>query len=105
MERLIAFVSVFMTHLGIVLTQSPPGPVIENTPVTFTCVATNIEPSHHLEWTVGGKIVHCADKGGEKRSTYPLTADKNFNGKEVQCYVKENPSLKDTMTLDVRGEY
>ena len=89
------------------MTQFPPGPVIRNTPVTFTCMATNLEPSHHLEWTVGGEVKY-TDKVGNtmvKRSVFELMADKHFNGKEVQCYVKEIPGLQDTITLDVRGEF
>ena len=82
---------VFSTLTDIILTQSPPGPVFENTKVTFTCEAT-IQESQNLIWTVDGAPIDATaeeminNKQG-KRSVLKLTITKALKGKAVECYV------------------
>ena len=96
----------------ILMTQSPSGPVSENTEVTFTCVTDEAEPTADVVWRVDGNTRSSDSDSTEegmyntqnKRSVLMLTVDKTLNNKKVECHVSGKSAVRDTNTLDVRCE-
>ena len=92
------------------MTQSPSGPVSENTEVTFTCVTDEAEPTADVVWNVGGNTRSSDSDSTEegmyntqkRRSVLTVRVDRTLNNKKVVCYVSGKSAIKYTKTLDVR---
>ena len=91
------------------MTQSPSGPVLENTEVTFTCVTDEAEPTADVVWSVDGNPRSSdsdTTEGGmyntqKRRSVLTVRVDRKLNNKKVECHVSVKSAVKDTGTLDV----
>ena len=94
------------------MTQSPSGPVSENTELTFTCVTDEAEPTADVMWSVDGNTRSSDSDSTEdgmyntqkRRSVLTVRVDKTLNNKEVECYVSGNTQATDSIMLDVRCE-
>ena len=93
----------------ITMTQSPSGPVSENTEVTFICVTDEAEPTADVVWSVDGNTRSSDSDSTEKgmynaqkrRSVLTVRVDRTLNNKKVECHVSGKSAVKDTRTLDV----
>ena len=94
------------------MTQSPSGPVSENTEVTFTCVSDEAEPTADVMWSIDGNTRSSDSDSTEegmynalkRRSVLTVRVDRTLNNKEVECYVSGNTQATDSIMLDVRCE-
>ena len=92
------------------MTQSPSGPVSENTEVTFTCVTDEAEPTADVVWSVDGNTRSSDNDSTEKgmyntqkrRSVLTVRVNRTLNNKDVECHVSGEPAVNDSKTLDVR---
>ena len=96
---------------GILLSQHPPGPVLENTEVAFTCLTYKIKPPINLVWKLGEKESSDGDtinerwpSSEEKEGVLILRLNKAMNNQVVQCYVREKPKVKDALTLKFKSK-
>ena len=95
------------------MTQSPSGPVSENTEMTFTCVTDEAEPTADVVWSVDGNTRSSDSDSTEegmyntqkRRSVLTVRVNRSLNKKKVECYVSGKSAIKDTKTLDVRCMY
>ena len=91
------------------MTQSPSGPVSENTEVTFACVTDEAKPPADVMWSIGGYIRSSDSDSTEegmyntqkRRSVFFVRVDRTLNNKKVECHVSGKSAVKDTQTLDV----
>ena len=94
------------------MTQSPSGPVPENTDVIFTCVTDEAEPMADVVWRVDGNTRSSATasslegiyKTQKKRSVLAINVVRTLNNKKVECYVSGKSAVTDSITLDVTCE-
>ena len=98
---------------GIILTQSPPGTLLENTEVTFTCEVDEAPPNADVIWTIGQKVRNSTMEHKTEwinnlqrlKSVLTIFANKSLNNTTVECHLSENPEISDSLTLKVRCEY
>ena len=96
----------------ITMTQSPSGPLPENTDVIFTCVTDEAEPTADVVWSVDGNTRTSATDFTEegmyntqkKRSVLAINVVRTLNNKKVECNVSGKLAVRDTITLDVTCE-
>ena len=106
------FIFLLVSASDISMTQSPSGPVSENTEVTFTCVTDEAEPTADVVWSVDGNTRSSDSDSTEegmyntqkKRSVLTVRVDRTLNNKEVECYLSGSSAVRDTKKLDVRCE-
>ena len=91
------------------MTQSPSGPLSENTEVTFTCVTDEAEPTADVVWTVDGNTRSSDNDSTEdgmynaqmRSSVLTVRVNRTQNNKKVECRVSGMPAINDTTTLNV----
>ena len=94
----------------ITMTQSPSGPVSENTEVTFICVTDEAEPPADVVWSVDGNTRSSDSDSTEegmyntqnRRSVLTVRVDRTLNSKKVQCHVSGKSAVRYVKTVDVR---
>ena len=94
------------------MTQSPSGPVSENTEVTLTCVTDEAEPTADVVWSVDGNTrssdsdstVEGMYNTQKRRSVLTVRVDRTLKKKKVECHVIGNTEATDSVILDVRCE-
>ena len=92
------------------MTQSPSGPVSENTEVAFTCATDEAEPTADVVWNVAGRIqrsysdstVEGMYNAQKKTSVLKVTVGRTLNRNMVECYISGKSSVRDTKILAVR---
>ena len=95
------------SECGVRLIQNPPGPVLEDTDVTFICETSNVALPANVIWKFGYKkgnnvtptslTLPSSEKGG----ALIFPASKSMNNNQVQCYARNNPAVAATVTIDV----
>ena len=94
----------------ITLTQFPPGPVLANTEVTFTCTTTKVAPNDSLVWKIGDRAQNPTEgvltsNRHQRKSVLILNVGKEHHNTKVECSVNGDSRIKAAVTLDVRGKY
>ena len=106
------FALLLVSASDIFMTQSPSGPVSENTEMIFTCVTDEAEPTANVVWSIGGNTRSSDSDSTEegmyntqkRRSALTVRVDRTLNNKKVECHVGGKSTVRDTKTLDVRCE-
>ena len=91
------------------MTQSPSGPVSENTEMTFMCVTDEAEPTADVVWNIDGNTrssdsdftVEGMYNTQKRRSVLTVRVDSTLNNKKMECHVSGNTQITDSVILDV----
>ena len=94
------------------MSQSPSGPVPENTEVIFTCLTDEAEPTADVVWSVDGNTKSSDSDSTEegmyntqtRTSVLTVRVNRTLNNKKVECFVRGNTQATDSVMLDVRCE-